>query len=100
MAAGNDKATANVTTPRICDTVEYVQQHWQRPDAGIWEMRSEPRHFLHSRVMCWVALDRAIRLATKRSLPAPLGRWLETRDAIANDIWANFRHPEHGYFVQ
>lgn len=85
---------------RVCDTVEYVQQHWQRPDAGIWEMRSEPRHFLHSRVMCWVALDRAIRLATKRSLPAPLGRWLETRDAIANDIWANFRHPEHGYFVQ
>jgi len=84
----------------VCHTVEYVRANWQQPDAGIWEMRSEPRHFLHSRVMCWVALDRAIRLATKRSLPAPLVGWLETRDAITHDIWANFRHPEHGHFVQ
>ncbi|KQR62672.1 glycoside hydrolase family 15 protein [Acidovorax sp. Leaf160] len=80
--------------------VDYVIEHWNEPDAGIWEMRSEPRHFLHSRVMCWVALDRAIRLAKKRSLPAPLVAWAETRDEIVADIWANFRHPEHGYFVQ
>lgn len=80
--------------------VEYVIEHWQKPDAGIWEMRSEPRHFLHSRVMCWVALDRAIRLAKKRSLPAPIVRWAECRDAINADVWENFRHPEHGYFVQ
>ena len=80
--------------------VEYVMAHWQEPDAGIWEIRAQPRHFLHSRVMCWVALDRAIRLATKRSLPAPLVTWAKCRDAIVEDIWANFRHPEHGYFVQ
>jgi GH15 family glucan-1,4-alpha-glucosidase len=80
--------------------VDYVIGHWQEPDAGIWEMRSQPRHFLHSRVMCWVALDRAIRLARKRSLPAPLVAWAESRDAIVDDIWNNFRHPEHGYFVQ
>ncbi|OAN57633.1 glycoside hydrolase family 15 protein [Sphingomonas sp. TDK1] len=80
--------------------VEYVIEHWQEADAGIWEMRSEPRHFLHSRVMCWVALDRAIRLAKKRSLPAPLVAWAEARDAIVDDVWTNFRHPEHGYFVQ
>jgi GH15 family glucan-1,4-alpha-glucosidase len=80
--------------------VAYVIEHWQEPDAGIWEMRSEPRHFLHSRVMCWVALDRAIRLAKKRSLPAPLVAWAESRDAIVHDVWDNFRHPEHGYFVQ
>jgi GH15 family glucan-1,4-alpha-glucosidase len=80
--------------------VEYVIEHWQEPDAGIWELRSQPRHFLHSRVMCWVALDRAIRLAKKRSLPAPLVAWAETRDAIVDDIWSNFRHPNHGYFVQ
>jgi GH15 family glucan-1,4-alpha-glucosidase len=84
----------------VRDIVEYVIEHWQTPDAGIWEMRSEPRHFLHSRVMCWVALDRAIRLAKKRSLPAPLVRWAECRDAINADVWENFRHPEHGYFVQ
>ncbi|TXC68070.1 glycoside hydrolase family 15 protein [Sphingomonas ginsenosidivorax] len=84
----------------ICGIVDYVIAHWQEPDAGIWEMRGEPRHFLHSRVMCWVALDRAIRLAKKRSLPAPLVEWSESRDAIVADVWANFRHPEHGHFVQ
>ncbi|KQS71397.1 glucoamylase [Rhizobium sp. Leaf371] len=84
----------------VRNLVEYVIEHWQKPDAGIWEMRSEPRHFLHSRVMCWVALDRAIRLAKKRSLPAPIVRWAECRDAINADVWENFRHPEHGYFVQ
>jgi GH15 family glucan-1,4-alpha-glucosidase len=80
--------------------IDYVIAHWDQPDAGIWEMRSAPRHFLHSRLMCWVALDRAIRLAKKRSLPAPLVAWSEARDAIVEDIWSNFRHPEHGYFVQ
>ncbi|HEX8445157.1 MAG TPA: glycoside hydrolase family 15 protein [Sphingomonas sp.] len=80
--------------------VTYVLAHWQEPDAGIWEIRDRPRHFLHSRLMCWVALDRAIRLAVKRSLPAPLVDWSEGRDRIAQDIWDNFRHPDHGYFVQ
>jgi GH15 family glucan-1,4-alpha-glucosidase len=80
--------------------IDYVIANWDQPDAGIWEMRSAPRHFLHSRLMCWVALDRAIRLARKRSLPAPLVAWTEARDAIVEDIWSNFRHPEHGYFVQ
>lgn len=80
--------------------VDYVIEHWREPDAGIWEMRSKPRHFLHSRVMCWVAIDRAIRLAQKRSLPAPLVDWSRVRDAIFDDVWTNFRHPEHGYFVQ
>lgn len=84
----------------LCGIVAYVQAHWQEADAGIWEMRSSPRHFLHSRVMCWVAMDRAIRLAQKRSLPAPLVEWSACRDAIVRDIWDNFRHPEHGYFVQ
>ncbi|GGE96994.1 glycoside hydrolase family 15 protein [Sphingomonas prati] len=80
--------------------VDYVLEHWHEPDAGIWEMRSEPRHFLHSRVMCWVAIDRAIRLANKRSLPAPLVAWAEARDEIVDDVWNNFRHPEYGYFVR
>jgi len=84
----------------VCGIIDYVMAHWQDADAGIWEMRSEPRHFLHSRMMCWVALDRAIRLARKRSLPAPLVTWSEHRDRIVEDIWSNFRHPEHGYFVQ
>ncbi|RYD68976.1 MAG: glycoside hydrolase family 15 protein, partial [Verrucomicrobiaceae bacterium] len=79
---------------------DYVGQHWESPDAGIWEFRDKDRHLLHSRLMCWVAVDRALRLASKRSLPAPVVAWTKLRDAIGNDIWANFRHPVHGYFVQ
>ncbi|MEX1826532.1 glycoside hydrolase family 15 protein [Luteibacter sp. CQ10] len=80
--------------------VDHVSRHWRDADEGIWEIRDKPRHFLHSRLMCWVALDRAVRLAGKRSLPAPIVDWITERDRIAEDIWANFRHPEHGYFVQ
>lgn len=80
--------------------VDFVRKNWRKADAGIWEIRDEPRVFLHSHLMCWVALDRACRLAVKRSLPAPLERWRRERDRIAEEIWANFRHPEHGYFVQ
>jgi GH15 family glucan-1,4-alpha-glucosidase len=84
----------------IIRLVDHVRHHWRDPDEGIWEIRDKPREFLHSRLMCWVALDRAIRLASKRSLPAPLARWIRDRDRIAEDIWANFRHPTEGHFVQ
>jgi GH15 family glucan-1,4-alpha-glucosidase len=84
----------------VCGMVDYVLTHWREPDAGIWELRDAPRAFLHSRLMCWVALDRAIRLAQKRSLAAPLADWSAGRDDIARDIWDHYRHPDHGYFVQ
>ncbi|MDQ8048773.1 glycoside hydrolase family 15 protein [Luteibacter sp.] len=80
--------------------VDHVSRHWKDADEGIWEMRGGKQHFLHSRLMCWVALDRAVRLAGKRSLPGPMVEWATERDLIAEDIWNNFRHPEHGYFVQ
>ncbi|MCX7080136.1 MAG: glycoside hydrolase family 15 protein, partial [Pseudomonas sp.] len=56
------------------EVVDQVCETWQQEDVGIWEMRGEQHHFLHSRLMCWVAVDRAIRLASKRSLPAPFAR--------------------------
>ncbi|MSU97055.1 glycoside hydrolase family 15 protein [Pseudomonas mandelii] len=80
--------------------VDQVCETWQQEDVGIWEMRGEQHHFLHSRLMCWVALDRAIRLASKRSLPAPFSRWDQTRQAIYADIWDNFWNEERGHFVQ
>ena len=82
------------------DVVDQVCETWQQKDVGIWEMRGEQHHFLHSRLMCWVALDRAIRLASKRSLPAPFARWDQTRQAIYVDIWENFWNEERGHFVQ
>jgi len=82
------------------EVVDQVCETWQSEDVGIWEMRGEQHHFLHSRLMCWVAVDRAIRLASKRSLPAPFARWDQTRQAIYADIWDKFWNEERGHFVQ
>ncbi|SHI71737.1 Glucoamylase (glucan-1,4-alpha-glucosidase), GH15 family [Roseomonas rosea] len=84
----------------ITRTMNWLTENWERPDEGIWEVRGGRRHFLHSRLMCWVALDRTLRLARKRSLPGPLARWLEARDAIYHDIHTNFWDPAQGAFVQ
>ena len=80
--------------------VDQVCDSWRQKDVGIWEIRGEEQHFLHSRLMCWVALDRAIRLAQKRSLPAPFARWNDERQAIHDDIWNNFWDQDCGHFVQ
>jgi GH15 family glucan-1,4-alpha-glucosidase len=84
----------------VTQLVDRVCQSWREKDVGIWEMRGEPQHFLHSRLMCWVALDRALRLAFKRSLPAPFERWDRERQAIHDDIWSNFWDEDRGHFVQ
>ncbi len=81
-------------------TLEWLRSNWQRPDEGIWEVRGGAREFLHSRVMCWVAFDRASRLALKRSLPGPLDVWHRTRDEIRNDIFTNFWSDRLQSFVQ
>ena len=80
--------------------VNWVCEHWHKPDSGIWEVRGGPKRFLYSRVLCWVALDRAIRLANKRSFPAPLNRWLNVRDKIYQDVYHKFWNPELRAFVQ
>jgi GH15 family glucan-1,4-alpha-glucosidase len=80
--------------------LDWLVNNWRRPDEGIWEVRGGPREFLHSRVMCWVAFDRALRLAYKRSLSGPLDVWQRTRDEIRNDIFTNFWNDELKSFVQ
>src|SRR5215469_7145167 len=78
----------------------WLAKNWQRPDEGIWEVRGGAREFLHSRLMCWVAFDRALRLAQKRSLSGPLHEWLQLRDAIREDIFTNFWDEHLQSFVQ
>jgi GH15 family glucan-1,4-alpha-glucosidase len=78
----------------------WLGENWNQPDEGIWEVRGGHRHFLHSRLMCWVAFDRAIRLAHRRSLSAPLDEWYWHRDAIVEDIYANFWSERLSAFVQ
>jgi GH15 family glucan-1,4-alpha-glucosidase len=80
--------------------LNWVCNHWQQPDDGIWEVRSGRQHFVYSKMMCWVALDRGLRLADKRSFPADRQRWLQTRDAIYEDIMAKGWNPERRAFVQ
>jgi GH15 family glucan-1,4-alpha-glucosidase len=80
--------------------LEWLGKNWQRPDNGIWEVRGVAREFLHSRLLCWVAFDRALRLAQKRSLSGPFDAWLRTRDAIREDIFANFWDKDLRSFVQ
>ncbi|HEY3989161.1 MAG TPA: glycoside hydrolase family 15 protein [Acidobacteriaceae bacterium] len=80
--------------------LEWLSKNWNRPDDGIWEVRGGRQHFLHSRLMCWVAFDRAIRLAEKRSLPGPLDWMYKSRDAIADDIHDHFWSEERQSFVQ
>jgi GH15 family glucan-1,4-alpha-glucosidase len=66
--------------------VEHVCAHWDEPDSGIWEVRGDPRHFVYSKVMCWVALDRGIRAAQQLHLEADLPRWCFVRDQIRADV--------------
>ena len=80
--------------------VNWVCQNWDRPDEGIWEVRGEREQFVYSKLMCWVALDRALRLADKRSLPAPRRRWVKTRDKIYRAIMEKGWSEERGAFVQ
>jgi GH15 family glucan-1,4-alpha-glucosidase len=80
--------------------LEWLSQNWQRPDEGIWEVRGGRREFLHSRVMCWVAFDRAIRLAGKRSLAGPTDKWQQIRDTIYEETFTNFWSDDLKAFVQ
>lgn len=83
----------------IARMADWVCENWQRKDVGIWEIRAPDQDFVYSRLMCWVALDRALRLADKRSFPADRARWLKERDAIYNDIMENGWNEEMGAFV-
>ena len=80
--------------------VDWLCEHWRKPDNGIWEVRGGQREFLYSRLMSWVAVDRAVRLARKRSLPAPFERWRGVRDKIYNNIFDNYWDDNLGAFVQ
>ncbi len=66
----------------LAGLADIVCRQWRQPDQGIWELRDDPRHFLHSKLNCWVALDRAVRIATMQGLPARVERWTKERDAV------------------
>jgi GH15 family glucan-1,4-alpha-glucosidase len=85
---------------QVSGYTDWVCENWRQKDLGIWESRGEPHQFLHSRVMCWVALDRALRMARRGSRPGPVERWRSVRDEIYGDVYARFWNEKMGAFVQ
>lgn len=80
--------------------VSYIGEHWREPDQGLWEMRGDPQHFVHSKVMTWVALDRAIRTIEETPLGGPLDRWRALRDEIHAEVCAKGWSDEKRSFTQ
>ena len=82
-----------------CTALPYVEHHWQEPDEGIWEVRSGRRHFTFSKVMAWVAIDRAVGAAERFGLAGPVGRWRALRRQMHQEICQRGVDPRRGCFV-
>jgi GH15 family glucan-1,4-alpha-glucosidase len=80
--------------------LNWLAQNWEQPDAGIWEVRGGPRPFVFSRMMCWVAFDRALRMANKRGLPAPRAAWQDASSRIYEDVMRRGWSQRLGSFTQ
>jgi GH15 family glucan-1,4-alpha-glucosidase len=80
--------------------LQFLESHWQKPDEGIWEMRGPRRHFTYSKVMAWVAFDRAVKDAEAYGLDGPVERWRQVRDAIHAQVCAQGYDAQRNTFVQ
>jgi GH15 family glucan-1,4-alpha-glucosidase len=85
---------------RIRRRLDWICENWQRPDTGIWEMRNREDHFVYSKVMNWVALDRGARLADKRALPSSREKWIQERDRIYEEVMNRGWNAKRGAFTQ
>ncbi len=83
-----------------CALVSHLEESWALPDHGIWEVRGDPQHFTHSKVMAWVALDRAVSSAEQFALEGPVDRWRALRQRIHDEICDRAWHARVGSFVQ
>ena len=79
---------------------EYLENVWEQPDSSLWEVRGPRQHFVHSKVMAWVGLDRMIHTAERSGLRAPLQRWRAARDAIHQEVCSQGYDPDRGTFTQ
>lgn len=84
----------------VCFMADQAAMRWREPDHGIWEVRGGKRHFLYSKLMCWVALDRAIKLAARSGRQTPTARWADVRSQIGSAILAEGYNPDVGAFTQ
>ena len=91
--------TSRAVWQHIVVLANWIAGNWQRPDQGIWEVRGGSQEFLYSRVMCWVTVDRALRIAMRRRLPAPREQWRCVSAAIRADVHTHFWNERLGAFV-
>ena len=91
---------SNATWTDLCVLLDWVLANWDRPDESIWEVRGTAADHTFSRLMCWVAVERMIRMARRRGLPGDLPRWSATRDAIYTQIFERGFDGDQGAFVQ
>jgi GH15 family glucan-1,4-alpha-glucosidase len=84
----------------LADVIEWLCEHWNQPEEGIWETRGGRQEFTYGRLMSWVALDRAIRLAQNRGRPADLSRWITERDRIYREIMERGWNTKREAFIQ
>jgi GH15 family glucan-1,4-alpha-glucosidase len=84
----------------LLELVDAAAERWQEPDRGLWELRGPPRHFVHSKAMCWVALDRGLKLAEECLRKAPSRRWHKAREEIRTAVESDGYDPDRGVFVQ
>jgi GH15 family glucan-1,4-alpha-glucosidase len=80
--------------------MRFVESHWAEPDEGIWEVRGGPKQFTHSKLMAWVAADRAVKAVDRFGLSGPADRWRRLREEIRRDILTRGYDPERGTFTQ
>jgi hypothetical protein len=91
---------SDTTRDFLVSVVDAAADRWREPDHGIWEMRGEPRHFLHSKLMCWVSLDRGIRMASLLRAESRAERWTEEREAVRGEILERGWSESAGAFTQ
>jgi GH15 family glucan-1,4-alpha-glucosidase len=84
----------------LARVIDWLERNWDQPDEGIWETRGGRQRFVYGRLMCWVAFDRALRLAERHGRPAPVARWRDARDAAYRDVMANGWDDGSRAFVQ
>jgi len=84
----------------LLDVINNVASVWREPDRSLWEIRGEPQQFVHSKVMCWAALDRGVALAESSLRQAPLDEWRRQRDTVRRDIERHGYDDNRGIFVQ
>jgi GH15 family glucan-1,4-alpha-glucosidase len=100
QTARHESGVSEARWDDVATVVDYVCDHWDEKGSGIWEMQTAPRHYTHSKLMCWVALDRGIAMADQQGFDAPLERWRDHREQIRTAVEERGYSDDRESFVQ